>query len=295
MIWFDKVLPKARAFILSKNKQITEFFTALENVYLDAKKFVEDVYLDIWPASTRQLDLWDEQFNLRNDSALTISQRRARLDAAWKRHGGQSPYYIQTTMQAAGFNVWIHEWWEPGFLLPVPRNPNDFLGVPFVAPVCGEALALCDEPSAQCTDPSMGVGSFSYIVEAGEAEAEAGNAEAESGNFIPGSDSQGYLLVNKISETVPSGSGTQCGEPLSQCGEPTALSGVPSGLVHFIVRQRVYPTPTDVNEWPYILYFCGPVFGEPATIQNNRRDEFENLLLSICPAQQWLALLITYV
>lgn len=303
MIWFDKLLPKSKAFRLSAGKQITEFFQALENSCLEVKDYITTIYLDIWPQTTRTpsvtnpddpdtLGMWEEQFALYDSTPLTEQERRDRLEAAWKRNGGQSPFYIQNTLQEAGFDVYIHEWWEPGTEPPVARNPNDYIIEPFVAPVCREILAICGEASAQCTG-NFTASNFQFVTEAGEAEAEAGNIPAEAGNFVPGTQGLGYILVNKISQTVTTSKIMQCDEPLAEAGEPFAEAGEDSGF-EFFTSDVIYEIPEDENAWPYFLYFGGPAYLSPATVPLARKEEFEELLLSICPAQQWLALLIIY-
>ena len=94
-----------------------------------------------------------------SSTGLTEQERRDRLDASWKATGGQSPRYIQDTLQAAGFDVYVHEWWIPGSEPAVgikecvpPRNPNNFLtnGQQASRVACGEPLAECGEPLSQC-------------------------------------------------------------------------------------------------------------------------------------------------
>ena len=285
----EHLLPRARAWLLSKAKSLTDYFTGLENALLDARDYAGLVFLDLLPEYTRSLDFWDQQFNLRPDASLTESQRRVRLDAAWKRTGGQSPRYLQDTIQAAGFDVYIHEWWEPGSNPPVVRDPFEYTKSEFYAPQCGEPAAQCGEPDAQCT------GEFTpqdlvIVVEAGNPPAEAGNPEAEAGNFDPGTQGIGYVLVNKIYQTTVLASG-QFGDGFSQFGTGTQFGKIDG----FFSSKKVYEIPTDQTKWPYFLYFGGPVFGAPAIIPENRREEFENLLLEICPAQQWLAIRAIYV
>ena len=146
--------------------------------------------------------------------------------------GGQDPRYIQDTLQAAGFDVYIHEWWEPG------TEP-----------------ALDDPTPATPRDPSIILGGIIvYLNECGEVLAECGEALAEAGER---STPPGYPLVNK--------DGT------------------------------VYVVSADPAEWPYYLYIGGAVFGETAQIDPKRKDEFEDLCLKICPAQQWLGIIVEYV
>lgn len=168
---FKHLLPDSRAWRITTEKRLREYFEGLSGLGTDVKTFLDLVWLDLFPATTRELDAWDKQFGL-PDTGLTDQQRRDRLDATWKALGGQSPRYIQDTLQANGFNVFVHEWWVPGSEAAVnvkacatARNPLTFLpgeplGYPLVNKVflttpnlitlCGEAVAQCGEPSALC-------------------------------------------------------------------------------------------------------------------------------------------------
>jgi hypothetical protein len=126
-------------------------------------------------------------------------------------------------------------------------------------------------------------------VEAGEDIAEAGEVEAEAGNYDAGAGGLGYLLVNKIYVSIDL-IVNQFGDGMSQFGDVDQF-GKTNG---FVVSRKIYTVPDDVNTWPYFLYFGGEIFDTPAVIPSDRREEFENLLLEICPAQQWLALKIIY-
>ena len=114
-------------------KQLTEFFEGLITLPENIRIYIDSIWDDISPSTTRQLTEWENQFGLPN-TVTDEQERRDRLDARWKALGGQSPRYIQDTLQAAGFDVYIHEWWElPRTEPPVVRNPllvlNDGTGV----------------------------------------------------------------------------------------------------------------------------------------------------------------------
>lgn len=147
--------------------------------------------------------------------------------SAWSANGGQSPRYLQDVIQAAGFDVYVHEWWVPGTNPPVPRNP------------VGALIFVTAQDGAP-------------IMQDGDPEAQDGNIGAGGGG--------GYIIVNDLSSD----------------GGST-------------------PIPTDPEQFPYILYFGGEMFGTNATIPADRKNEFESLLLRIKPAQQWLGLMIEYV
>jgi hypothetical protein len=265
---FQHLLPNARAWTVLVNKKLRQFFEGLSGLGADVKTFLDLVWLDIDPQSTRELTRWEVQFGL-PDTGLSEQQRRDRLDATWKALGGQDPEYLQSTLRGNGFDVFIHEWWVPGTepapgvkLCVTPRNPllvlrREFTGADLKVD-CGEALAAC-----------------------GEAFAEAGN----------GVEPVGYPLVNKIFQTVK-GFTAACGESGVEAGE----SGVECGeYVDFVQSIKNYIVPNDPAKWPYFLYIGGPTFGDIAQVDPKRRDEFEALCLKICPAQQWLGILVEYV
>lgn len=227
---FKHLLPRAKAWAITKvDKTLRLFFDGLSGMAPDFKLFDDEIWLDIFPRETRELEAWEEQFYLVGNPGLTEQERRDRLDATWKAEGGQSPKYIQDTIQAQGFtDVYIHEWWIPGSNPAIARNPNDY-------------------------SPTM--------------------------------------LVNKQQVAVYGAAVTLCGETIMECGEPAALCGEKqfSGYT-----DKVYPIPSDPDEYPYVLYFGGQTFPGKAIISPDRQDEFERLLLKICPAQQWIGLLINY-
>lgn len=265
---FKHLLPRARAWRITVDKKLRQFFEGLSGVGTDVKTFFDDIWLDIFPETTRELDAWENQFALR-DTGITEQQRRGRLAATWKALGGQDPRYIQDTLRGAGFDVYVHEWWEPGTepgpgvkQCVTPRNPlmylrREFTGVTLLVE-CGEALSACGEVFAQ------------------------------AGNQL---EPTGYPLVNKIFETTPDIL-PLCGEALAEAGEPEALCG---NYFEFRDTLREYIVPQDPAKWPYFLYIGGETFGDLAQVDPKRRDEFEALCLKICPTQQWLGILVEYV
>jgi len=131
-------------------RAIDRLFDGLAKPYASARAFIDDVYLDIFPPSTRELAAWETQFAL--EPAPTPAERVAALEAAWLATGGQSPRYLQDIAQAAGFDVYVHEWWE-STSPAVARDPRDHTQQPLEGTVqCGEPLAQCGEPDALCNN-----------------------------------------------------------------------------------------------------------------------------------------------
>ena len=148
---YQHLLPRATAWSTTKvDKTLRKFFEGLTGLPEAAKAYVDDVWLDLFPETTRELAAWEEQFGLVAEG--TEDERRAQLDAAWKARGGQSPRYLQDVVQAAGFPLFIHEWWVPPNVAPrTVRDPHAYTNQPLIGTVqCGEPLALCGEPDAMC-------------------------------------------------------------------------------------------------------------------------------------------------
>lgn len=230
---FQHLLPNAKAWRLTIDKQLREFFDGLSGLGTDIKAFYDRIFDDRDPQLTDQLDLWENQWAL-PDVGLTTQERRDRLEAAWSALGGQDPRYLEDTLRDAGFDVYVHEWWVPGTEAAIgisaaatPRNPLVVL--------------------------RQSLTSITYLNECGEPLAECGEALAECGET---NDPIGYALVNAIDLTNS--------------------------------------VPLDTATWPYFLYIGGQTFGDVAQVDPKRRDEFETLCLKICPAQQWLGLIVEY-
>jgi hypothetical protein len=258
------LLPRAKAWSITIGKRLRQFFQGLGNGLNGFRNFVDLIWLDIFPDTTRELTAWEIQFGIIDDGTLTEADRRIRLNTAWKLHKINTREQVEAVLQDAGFNVYVHEWWVPGteaaigvYGAATPRNPNQYIFGNRVD--CGEALAACGEALAAC-------------------------GETLSGNV-------GYTLVNKISiisrDIIPG-----CGEALAACGEETAVCGY---YEIFIETRKVYPIPDSSIYWPYFIYIGGETFGDFVNIDTDRREELENLLLKICPTQQWIGMLILYV
>jgi len=265
---FKHLLPNARAWRITVDKKLRQFFEGLSGVGGDVKTFFDDIWLDIFPQTTRELDAWENNFALSKNTSLTEQQRRDRLDATWKTLGGQGPRYIQDTLQANGFDVYLHSWWvegtqpAPGVKQCVtPRNPLLWLRP---SQIITKFQVTCGNPATTCGNPAATAGSTLQPL--------------------------GYPLVNKILQTVPKYAVT-CGNPATTCGNPAATCGNYSSLQKI---QKNYIIPADPAKWPYFLYIGGAVFGSLANVEALRKDEFEALCLKICPAQQWLGILVKY-
>lgn len=103
------LLPQAKAWSLSVDRTLRRLFVGISSAPDDAKEFVDLVWEDVYPSTTRELAAWEEQHGLL--AGPTEDDRIASLDAEWKATGGQSLYYIQTQLRASGFDVYVHPPW----------------------------------------------------------------------------------------------------------------------------------------------------------------------------------------
>jgi hypothetical protein len=227
---FQHLLPRALAWRTTVDTTLRRYVEGLSESAADAKAFIDLVLLDAFPSTTRELPAWEAQLALA--STGDEATRRARLAAAWRAAGGQSPDYIQTVLHTAGLTtVFVHEWWSSG--------------PPFVAL----------DPREYTTQPLLGI----YQCE----------------STTPW-------------ECFDSGPGESLG---AHCDD--TLANEPGYVINLdLTRRAPPPVPDDPERWPYFLYFSGEVFPELAPIDAARVDELKELLLRICPAQQWLVLLI---
>ena len=188
---FQHLLPRSRAWRMIVDKMLRKFFTGLVPFQEDYKLFIDQIYEDIDPALTRELPAWEKQFQLAGTG--TDDERRQALDAAWKAQGGQSPGYLQEILRAAGFDVYVHEWWYFIGLTRFTRDPRIFLtGAESV--VFGEPEAVFGEAFTGYALVNKGPG-ISYFVPYkasvfGAPEAVFGEPEAVFGEtthlrFIP--------------------------------------------------------------------------------------------------------------
>ncbi len=149
---FQHLLPTGRAWRIAVEKKLRDFFEGLTTPYEDARDFIDAVHNDRLPATTRELAKWETQFGI--TPSTVESERRVALASAWAAVDVQAPGALQDTLRAAGFDVYVHEWWEGPNVAPRNvRDPRDYTEQPLIGDVqCGEVLAQCGEPDALCND-----------------------------------------------------------------------------------------------------------------------------------------------
>lgn len=262
-MFFDVInhlLPNAKAWTLTQSKNLRALFEGLAPFNDDIQQYFDEIYLDLFPATTRELDAWEKQWCLPSN-ITDDAERRARLDAVWKALGGQSPRYIQDTLRDAGFDVYVHEWWEEPLTDPVTvRNPLTYL--------------------------DDGTAGAQYLMNDGTENAQDGDTISQDGSTaaLPGFPLVNCQLVPQTFDALSDG------EESMQDGDAVAMDGL--GGIGYIDRQYIIPTDSDL--WPFFIYIGGETFPDIASVPSSRRNEFETLCLKICPAQNWLGMLVQY-
>ena len=166
---YQHLLPDGRAWRTTVNKRLRQFFQGLTVIPEDVKQSADSVWGDLIPESTDGLDEWERQFGL---PSLTQGDaaRRSRLAATWRAlTGGQSPRYIQDTLQGAGFDVYVHEWWEPS-TPPTPGSPgNPTARNPLLwlrrSSLQSKFQVTAGNPAATCGNPAATCGRFDEYAE----------------------------------------------------------------------------------------------------------------------------------
>lgn len=256
---YQHLLPRARAWSLTVDKQLRQFFEGLVPFQEDYKLFIDQIYEDVDPSLTRELEKWEKQFQLSGSGPE--ADRRKALDAAWKARGGQSPGYLQSLLQSAGFDVYVHEWWYYVGATRFTRDPRMYVDAGFPLVVFGEPDVVFGEP------------------------------EFVFGESFGGG---GKLLVNKgpgISYYKPTK--YNCfGEPETVFGEPEFVFGETNGI-RFV--PETYIIPDNPDAWPYFVYIGGENFPNFADVPAERQIEFERMILKYFPAHLWVILLVNYI
>ena len=261
---FKHLLPRARAWRITLDKTLRQFFLGLAGPCADIRAAAEQAFDNIFPGrmESEVIPDWEEQFALTADTGLTDAERRERLDARWKATGSLSPRHFEDVLRNSGFDVYVHEWWAPGTENPngctVPRDPNQYLN-----------------PTYSVTG-----------IEDGGVNAEDGGVNAEDGAV-----GKGYLLTNVQASSAAA--------YLARCGQTNMRSGDPTARCNYfedVIRTIEIPAlPTDSTKYPYFVYVGGETFPDQASVPVARRAEFENLLLKYAPAHIWVGVLVTYV
>jgi len=253
---FTLLFPRANAFSLFIKKRLQEFIKGLSALPADFRNFINQIYLDLFPNTTQELDLWEKTFGIINPSSIE-ENRRMDLDAAWKAQGGQASDYIQGVLNAAGFDVQVHE-------NNPPVDPDIFLNsIPVMfangpAAFAGNDLAFAGKTGGDLlVNGPIFTNVPLYLAVAGALNMSAGNDVAVAGQF------------DKF--------GTE--EKIYQIPDDPDLWGA----FFFIGGDATRNVGTHELETI-----------ENVNIETDRKSEFIRLILKLKPVQTWAGLMVDY-
>lgn len=106
---FRLLLPTGRAW----NIRLSNFFQkVVRGIMLSAERlaiYFVGIKNDVFPDTTREITLWNEQFALPPVDGLTEQQQRDRIAERWTAQGGQSPTYIEDVLFSLGIIAKVYE------------------------------------------------------------------------------------------------------------------------------------------------------------------------------------------
>jgi len=250
------LLPKSNTFQLFIQKKLTQFFEALTVIPGDFRDYIHQIFLDIFPSTTREIEKWREQFGLiyfPSDSAEQIET----LNSEWQATGGQGADYIQSVLRAAGFDVYVHE-------NNPPVDPDIFLNsIPIMVCKGLNAYAGRDDAFAGRTGGDLLVNGPIltniplYLSICGNINTCCRNQKAKAGYF------EKIMTIDKIYQITD---------------DPDYW-----GYFFFVGGVATRNATTHVLETI-----------ENVVIPSARKEEFKRLILKLKPAQSWAGLIVTY-
>lgn len=114
------LLPRAHAWRIVATKRLRSLFEGLSEWPADFRSFVDLIWEDLKPETTRELAAWEEQFGIY--PSTVEANRRAAVDAEWLANGGQGLDYIQGVIQKVDPTVYVYgPWVSPDMELPGRR------------------------------------------------------------------------------------------------------------------------------------------------------------------------------
>lgn len=114
MLFFRQLvhlLPRGIAWRMTVDKPLRRLLQGMSQASQATRDYIDAVFFDLLPDTTRELDRWEDTLGL--VAGATDSARRIAYAAVLSAQGGQSPRYLQDVVQAAGFPLYVHEWWWP--------------------------------------------------------------------------------------------------------------------------------------------------------------------------------------
>lgn len=156
---YEHLLPNAHAWRLTIDRTLRRLFEGLSDFPAQFRAYIDLIWWDLFPSTTRALDEWRAQFGFPDTGSE--HEQRERLAFAWRSPGGQSKAAIEAALHAAGFaNLFVHEWWTSGPPF-VARDPRLYTTKPRVGRYRCRSSAI---EQARCRPPTMSQAQCSAVL-----------------------------------------------------------------------------------------------------------------------------------
>lgn len=238
---FSSLLPRNSKWALTEDKDLTKFFKAIGTVLDTSTSYLTSLYDQSQAGMTLStLKRKEIMYNIPGTDLLSEAQRRSNLAATEADIMPLGAASIQNYLQALGFNVWVHEWWNYA-APPEPLDLEEYF-------------------------PPIGAGT---LIRSGRM------------NITPHYTSM-------------------CGENFMITGENTAVCNGFDRLdavteVAGIMTCRVeHPQVPGKYYWPYVTIIGGETFPNFASVPEERKQEFIEIVRRRLPANQWAGMLVTF-
>lgn len=138
-----KLFPRSKAFDMTQETTLRKFVKGLSALPDDVKTSTENVYMDLFPESTRALSEWEKQFAVLFADEQYGDTRAGILQSLWQANtGGQTAEYLQSLLQKVNSKIKVIE------NVPV-KNPRDANAV--LACICNYKAAVCGNKVLNCS------------------------------------------------------------------------------------------------------------------------------------------------
>jgi hypothetical protein len=258
----NSLLPNGSIFCPMQDGDFDLFLDGLSENTEDIKDFLLQLSDLRNPALTPLLIELEQEYGLYNQNTLSnLTRRQKLLSKMFAQDQPGTSMAVQNALWIAGFtNVYIYQ-------NSPASNPSSFTTQDFQC-VCGDPL-----------------NSF-----AGDPGAYAGQTG-------------GILLVNGKNYTQSPHYLSVCGNNINGfANDPNMVCGWYDELNQDLIT---YDPPTDPGVWPLCFFVCGQnivrdingfIITAPfVNIDNNRKDEFETIILSYKPIHAWAIMIINYI